>query len=358
MSHDVFTDAAGKVNIKGVQTDAFGNPLGNEFDLAKDGAFKGYSIAVLHLYTGEGFDFSKPLAALKEKGFDVVRWADAAPPVDDFRKDLRKCCQLWVISNRELLLSDEHLAEIGRYFDAGHGVYVWGDNEPYYVDANAVGRRILDATMDGNVPGDKVVSPQQRAGGPGFTPHLVMTGLNYLYEGVTIATVRPSSEMKPLVYGSASNLVTACYDSNGKRAIFDGGFTRLFCNWDTAGTGRYVKNAAAWLANVDQWGRGPHVSAARHLAGQVAAGKATPSVFFFNKTSCDLEVGGYWEDPAKGSIAVFDPSQEMVKEEPFSGIEHYLTVKDARAGVWTARASFKKPGKKAYSYVLSIETHG
>ncbi len=66
MSHDVFTDAAGKVNIKGVQTDSFGNPLGNEYDLAKDGAFKGYSIAVLHLNTGEGFHFSKPLPALKE----------------------------------------------------------------------------------------------------------------------------------------------------------------------------------------------------------------------------------------------------------------------------------------------------
>jgi len=106
MSHDIFTDAAGKVNIKGVQTDSFGNPLGNEYDLAKDGAFKGYSIAVLHLYTGEGFDFSKPLSALKEKGFDVIRWADAPPPADEFRKGPWKCCQLGVISNRMPLLSE------------------------------------------------------------------------------------------------------------------------------------------------------------------------------------------------------------------------------------------------------------
>ena len=40
-----------------------------------------------------------------------------------------------------------------------------------------------------------------------------------------------------------------------KRLIFDGGFTRLYCNWDTAGTGRYVKNAAAWLANVERFGK-------------------------------------------------------------------------------------------------------
>jgi hypothetical protein len=358
MPNDIFTDAAGKVNITGVQADSFGNPLGNEFDLAKDGAFKGYSIAVLHLYTGESFDFLKPQAALKEKGFDIIRWADAAPPIDEFRKDLWKCCQLWVISNREPLLSAEHIAEIGRYFDAGHGVYVWGDNEPYFADANAVGQRILNATMDGNVPGDKTVAPQQKGSGPGFTQHLVMTGLNYLYEGVTIATVRPSPDMRPLVFGSASNLVTASYDSNGKRAIFDGGFTRLFCNWDTAGTGRYVKNAAAWLANVDQWGRHPHDAAARHLAGQVEPGKATPSLFFFNQAPGDLKIGGYWEDTAKGTIAAYDPAQNKVKEEPFAGTEHFFTVKGAANGIWTARATFKKPGKRNCSYVLSIEADG
>ncbi len=32
----------------------------------------------------------------------------------------------------------------------------------------------------------------------------------------------------------------------------DGGFTRLYCNWDTAGTVRYVANAATWLVNVER----------------------------------------------------------------------------------------------------------
>jgi hypothetical protein len=38
------------------------------------------------------------------------------------------------------------------------------------------------------------------------------------------------------------------------RAILDGGFTCLYMRWDTAGTGRYVKNAAAWLANAERFG--------------------------------------------------------------------------------------------------------
>ena len=31
-------------------------------------------------------------------------------------------------------------------------------------------------------------------------------------------------------------------------------FTRLSNKWDSAGTGRYVMNAAAWLANYERFG--------------------------------------------------------------------------------------------------------
>ena len=65
--------------------------------------------------------------------------------------------------------------------------------------------------------------------------------------------LRSNQQLTPLIYGSANNLVAAFYDRDGKRLIFDGGFTRLYNKWDTAGTGRYVKNAAAWLANVERF---------------------------------------------------------------------------------------------------------
>lgn len=60
-------------------TDNFGNVAGNQYDLAVDGAFEGQTIVVLHLYTGEGFDFEKPKAALKEKGFSVYRYINVPP---------------------------------------------------------------------------------------------------------------------------------------------------------------------------------------------------------------------------------------------------------------------------------------
>ena len=64
-----------------------------------------------------------------------------------------------------------------------------------------------------------------------------------------------SQDLTPLIYGSANNLVTAAYEKNCKRLILDGGFTRLYVNLDSAGTGRYVKNAAAWLVNYEKFGK-------------------------------------------------------------------------------------------------------
>lgn len=238
-----------------VKTDGHGNASGNQYDLAVDGAFEGQTIAVLHLYTGEGFDFALPKAALKEKGFSVYRWVNSPPPPRELAAALEKSCQLWIISDSVRKLNAEHIAVIKKYFDAGHGVYIWGDNDPYYADANAVGEALLGVKMLGNVMGDKTVGLQKEPAKAGvLRRHLLSTGLEFIYEGVTIATVQKNETLSPLIYGSADNLVAGFYDRDGKRVIFDGGFTRLFLKWDTAGTARYVKNAAAWLVNVEKFG--------------------------------------------------------------------------------------------------------
>jgi len=239
-----------------VKGDEHGNALGNQFDLARDGAFDGATVAVLHFYTMENFDFSKPKAALKKKGFSVFRWVNTAPDPDELEEKLEKACQLWIISDGRRHLNDKHIAVIKKFFDSGKGVYIWGDNEPYYADANAVGKALVGATMNGNLNGSQKVGLKLgEEDKSGIAPqHLITTGIETLYEGITIATIDKGHQLTPLIHGSAGNLVAAVYDVDGKRAIFDGGFTRLYCHWDTAGTARYVKNAAAWLTNVEKFG--------------------------------------------------------------------------------------------------------
>jgi hypothetical protein len=252
-------DKAGRVHYEDrsapVKADRWGNAHGNQNDLAVDGAFEGQTIAVLHLYTGEAFDFELPKRALKEKGFGVYRWINNPPSPAELKKALAKSCQLWIISDQSPKLNAEHIKVIKEFFDSGRGVYIWGDNEPYYADANQVAQALFGTKMLGNVPGDQTVNLWTKPGQHGILPnHLLTTGLHYLYEGITIATIQPNQVLTPLLYGHQDNLVAAFYDKGGKRAVVDGGFTRLYYKWDTAGTGRYVKNAAAWLANVERFG--------------------------------------------------------------------------------------------------------
>lgn len=239
------------------EADSYGNAAGNQYDLVVDGAFEGQTVAVLHFYTGEGFDFSLPRDAIQQKGFSVYRWSNTAPSPDELRKGLAKANQLWIISDSSRHLNDEHLKIIKGFFDEGHGVYIWGDNDPYYADANAVADTLFGGSMSGNLPGQHVVglaSADSSNKGKLTRGHDITTGLEHLYEGITIATLAKHKDLEPLVVGSAGNLVTATYDKGGKRAVLDGGFTRLYLHWDTAGTARYVKNAASWLANYEKHG--------------------------------------------------------------------------------------------------------
>ena len=231
--------------------DKYGNLAGNQFDLAMDNAFDGFVIAVLQLYNEYKFDFELPKTELEIKGFKVHRWT-TLPTIDQFEKVLNKSCQLWIISTSYISLSDMYLNSIKKFFDNGKGVYIWGDNDPYYADANAVTKKLFGAEMSGNVPGNVTVKLQKEPKKSGLViSNIITTGLDFLFEGITIATIKDHPDLEPVMYGSVDNLVVASYNKDGKRAIIDGGFTRLYYNWDTAGTGRYVKNAAAWLANIE-----------------------------------------------------------------------------------------------------------
>ncbi len=234
------------------QRDDFGNAQGTQYDLATDGAFEGQTVAVIQLYP---FSFEDARAALKQKGFGVYRWSNAVPSPEELEKKLEKACQLWVISGDQQHLTKEHVAVIKRFFDSGKGVYIWGDNTPYHADANILAGALFDSSMQGGFWGDTVVHMKMKESKSGLLPdHLLTTGLEHIFEGITIAAIKLAGGLKPLIWSSDGQVVTAIYEKNGKRAILDGGFTRLYNKWDTAGTGRYVKNAAAWLVNVERFG--------------------------------------------------------------------------------------------------------
>ncbi len=249
---DVKDKKTGRVESVLVESDGHGNAQGNQYDLAVDGAFEGQTVTVLDLYN---FDFTNTETALKEKGFSVYRFMNAPPSAEELKEALDKSCQFWLISSSTRMLTEEHVKVIKEFFDAGHGVYIWGDNDPYYADVNYLAEALFGGEMLGNYHGANVVGLKDKTNKSGLAKsHLITTGLQFVYEGITIASIQDNQSLKPLIYNSEGNIVAATYENNGKRAILDGGFTRLYVAWDEAGTGRYVKNAAAWLVNVEKFG--------------------------------------------------------------------------------------------------------
>ena len=246
----LFTDYAGQTFIAGAETDRHGNALGTGYDLGRDGAFEGFTIHVLQMYS---FSFGNTEQAFRRKGFDVSHRRKPGS-VEELRGWLADASQLWLISDMRRHLSDAHVAVIREFWARGGALYVWGDNQPFYADANAVITALVGAelSMDGNLPGGQVVN--EHDGKRGFLPHLVTTGLVHLFEGVTVASLDLGAAelhgFTPLMYGSAGNLITVARDATaeGGPIILDTAFTRLYCQWDEAGTARYVCNAGCYLA--------------------------------------------------------------------------------------------------------------
>lgn len=248
----IYSKWAGVSRIPATNMDRYGNALGDEFDLIEDGTFEGELIFILNLCP-EAFDLSMPINALSKKGFKVVNQRGVIESTQ-FKSGLEEATQLWVISDRIQHLEESVIGIIEEFFHEGHGVYIWGDNDPYYADANLILYKLFGIGMSGDSPGDQVVSLYQAGGNGGIIEdHLISTGIENMYEGITIAAVGTNDKVKPLVYGSNGLVVTAYYDENGRRALIDGGFTRLYYKWDSAGTDRYVVNAAAWLVNLERF---------------------------------------------------------------------------------------------------------
>jgi hypothetical protein len=246
-----YSEWAGQNQIAGAGADRYGNANGSQYDLIQDGSVIEAKVVVLNLYSG--MNLSEPKAALERKGFTLIELRDCA----DLAARLANAAEFWLISDSHRHLTPGALDAIESFFHDGRGLYIWGDNAPYFADANLVLQRLFNVAMFGDTPGDQVVSMLANGKTSGLVPgHLVTTGLVNIYEGITIAEVPTTELLRPLVYGSNGRVVTAYFDHGGRRAIVDGGFTRLYNKWESAGTDRYIVNAATWLLNIERFGRG------------------------------------------------------------------------------------------------------
>ena len=184
------------------------------------------------------------------------------------------------------------------FFESGKGVFIWGDNEGFYADANYLAGRLLGpgAMMSGNIEACRILEKVERPADGGFVDHPITTGIERLYEGITVATIHPHDDLQPLLYATKtewksalpqrSNIIASCYDKDGKRLLIDSGYTKLddrcfdglqrrFLD-EAPGVSRYVKNAAVWLANCERH-QAALSSASQSSTGASQSGASQPT---------------------------------------------------------------------------------
>lgn len=252
-----YTQWAGHNDVKSAPKDKYGNPNGTNYDLLRDGSMKGYKVLIINLCPewdtcGQRENYNNPIKSLENKGFEVI-YRDEFPA--DFARISASLCQVWLISGYSRTITDEQIRQIKAFYNQGKGVYLWADNDPFYADVNPIIKDLFGSTMSGNYIGKQIIGVQKHIKDVGIVAgHLISTGISNFYEGVTISNVAMTQYLKPLVYSSDKKVVTAYSDVDGKRLLIDGGFTRLCVDWDSAGTDRYVVNAAGWLGNFEKFG--------------------------------------------------------------------------------------------------------
>ncbi len=296
--------------------DVFGNPVGPTVGLGKDGEFKGKKILFWCAYENADRVFFPPTSplwkALEAKGFAV------RPAFGKFNPALLKDAdQLWIVSSGrfeipafltpadlvaavgllpadqvpsgftvpeyqfvvgatlDVALSPRHApdakayAAIEEFVAAGKGLCLLADDEPFTAEADELARRLFGARVSGNYVADKVAAVRGR----GLTPaevrkfggqfevddHALLTGVNFLFEGITVSNVSKSDKLAVAMTASDGRTLLAVSKVAGWRVVIDCGFTR-YCHGPTPrtsyitktpGTVRLAQNIAAYLAGKD-----------------------------------------------------------------------------------------------------------
>lgn len=293
--------------------DPFGNPVGDEHGLGQPGEFRGKTLLFWSGYTGAGRVFFAPTnplwSALERQGFTVRREFGRFNPAW-----LKTIDQLWILSTGrfelpagvppellafavaqlppELVPSGFTLAEyqfvvratldvmlspcypldeaaytaIVNFVTAGKGLCLLSDDEPFTVESNELARRLFGVGVGGNYRGDQVAVVRNRKLAPAevrkfggqyeVADHPLLTGVNFVFEGITVSHVGMSDRLEVALKASNGQAILAVSKVPGQRVVIDCGFTR-YCHGPTertsyiqktAGTVRLGQNIAAWLA--------------------------------------------------------------------------------------------------------------
>jgi hypothetical protein len=114
--------------------DKHANPSGATFDLGKDGEFKEFTVLIGQHYNESSFTMREAKSALTKKGFNIIHTKNE----QEFLDNLDKADVAWIISGNGASLPPNYVERILKYHRSLGGLFIFADNTPYTIHANAL----------------------------------------------------------------------------------------------------------------------------------------------------------------------------------------------------------------------------
>jgi hypothetical protein len=264
LANDFYNDARGKSNITDASGyDQYGNAIGTTFDLGRDGAFKDFNILIARFYVYGQFDdkaMQVPINALNVKGFQVKHVKTENECITELASNRYQIA--WIISTDQIQ-NPAFISALTTFHSSGGSIFLFADNTPYVCHASEFLKTKFGITVEGNYYGGKTMTYKENSHQTtgNFGQHEIFTGIATLFEGITIchpvySTPESRTIFKTIATATDGNSSIAVYDPPSTtpegRLCLDCGFTKLYINWDSAGTARYIVNASTWLLDAEK----------------------------------------------------------------------------------------------------------
>jgi len=347
--------------------DEFGNPEGGMFDLGggDEARLRGERILLYVAFNplehrttyGETFEWHHAQQAVRERqmDMDILEGPPSHACLIDERT-LASYSQLWYVSSHCITLADHQVKLIADFVKRGNGLLLWADNDPWYADANLLARKLIGTEFSGDRYGDGIMVPGETLAPGRFIEHPLTQGINELYEGITICTVRPVSGLTILAQSHDKQYNMACYEQGNQRIVLDSGFTKLIEGrfTKTAGTARYFRNIAYWLARGAREVQYARFTPGREQLATIQPGGNSERYVYQVTQPSRLTYILHWQGTATLGLTVQDPRGHTVSDLVSSNPPIRPELPATMTGSWTCWVRGVNVPSRDFPYVLTL----
>ncbi len=343
--------------------DEFGNPIGKAFDLGgmDDERLRGEKI-LLYKPTGNGWArWTMVEKSVRERNLslDVVEINPRFEKCPITKVMLGNYSQLWLVSSEYVSLSGDQVNLFCEFARSGGGLFFITDNPPYFADANLITSKLLGTEFYGEKLADQILQPGKELAPGIFIEHPITQGINHLYEGVTICSVKSAPHIQVLAISHDGQNCMACYDHQNIRAVLDTGFTKFHDVFfqKTAGTARYVRNIAFWLSRGARNVEYKSFTPGRESLATINPG-GTSEKYKYNVTQpVNLTYILHWEGTGTLGLVIQDPQGRTVYDASSAKAPIRVDVTASVPGDYLCWVKGVNVPKSNFPYVLTLVLH-